>query len=227
MNLEHGGAERLPLADPLRAVCVGNGDVIVYLRPQSRTERTIQVVRRSLATGAESTLATGEFGITLSRSPDAKSIAFFRNSEIESQKQKELLVMPWTGGAAVSVATFPVFQGVNRFFSNIHGLMWLPDGNALLVASVPDRADMEEASPEVTLRRVPLAGGPVSVVGRMHLPAFARAYFGSAHYSLHPDGSRIAFTRHAGVVSEVWAIDNLLQFIQSGESLPIASPLRR
>ena len=229
VNLEHGGAERLPLAEPVRVVCVGDGDDIVYVRPQSRTgrRRIVQVVRRSLATGAESILATGPFGTSLSRSPDAKSIAFFRDSEIESQKQKELLVMPSSGGEAISVATFPLFEGVNPFFSNIHGHMWLPDGNALLVASVPDRADMEEASPEVTLRRVPLGGGPVSVVGRMGLPAFARAIFGSLHYSLHPDGSRIAFTRHAGTVSEVWAIDNLMQFIQSGESLPIASPLRR
>jgi hypothetical protein len=38
---------------------------------------------------------------------------------------------------------------------------------------------------------------------------------------LHPNGSHIAFERHAGVVSQLWAIDNLAQFIKSGRSVAV------
>jgi hypothetical protein len=42
----------------------------------------------------------------------------------------------------------------------------------------------------------------------------------SLHYSLHPDGTRLAFERHAGFIAQVWAIDNLMAVIQSGASMP-------
>ncbi len=60
----------------------------------------------------------------------------------------------------------------------------------------------------------------------MRLPAFERAFVGAFNYSLHPDGTRLAFERHAGLVAQVWALDNLLQFIQSGKSVTIVSPGR-
>jgi hypothetical protein len=44
-------------------------------------------------------------------------------------------------------------------------------------------------------------------------------FVGTRHYSLHPDGSRIAFERHAGTLSQYWAIDNLAQFIKSGAAV--------
>jgi hypothetical protein len=103
--------------------------------------------------------------------------------------------------------------------------MWLPNGRELLVARAPI-TELEETSPEITFGRVPVDGGPATEVGRMLLPAFERAYLGSMHYSLHPDGMRIVFERHAGLVAQRWAIDNLLPFIQSGAEAPVADPRR-
>jgi hypothetical protein len=37
---------------------------------------------------------------------------------------------------------------------------------------------------------------------------------------MHPGGSRVSFSRHTGFVGQVWAIDNLLAYIRTGESAP-------
>jgi len=63
---------------------------------------------------------------------------------------------------------------------------------------------------------VPLDGTAASAVARMRLPAYEGGFRAAWNYSLHPDSSRIAFERHSGLVSQVWAIDNLLSFIHSG-----------
>jgi hypothetical protein len=55
----------------------------------------------------------------------------------------------------------------------------------------------------------------------MRLPSFEGGVAGSLNYSLRPDGKRFAFERHAGSVSQFWAIDNLAQFIQSGGSVAV------
>jgi hypothetical protein len=53
------------------------------------------------------------------------------------------------------------------------------------------------------------------MLGGVVPPSNFRAWL-PPHYSPHPDGSRIAFERHAGMVSQYWAIENLAQFIRSG-----------
>jgi hypothetical protein len=58
-------------------------------------------------------------------------------------------------------------------------------------------------------------------MGRMPLPIYKGGTFGSGWYQLHPNGSRIAFQRHSGTVSQYWAIDNLAQFIRSGGSIAV------
>ena len=69
-------------------------------------------------------------------------------------------------------------------------------------------------------RREPLDGSPATEAGRFRLPSFEHAIVGSLNYTLHPTGNRVAFERHAGFVAQVWAIDNLMAFIQSGASMP-------
>jgi len=217
LSLDRGGAERLWTGSVPRAVCVGDGGEIVYLRGGSGPDAR-QVVHRSLASGGETTLYAGTDGFSLHRSPDGSKIAFVGISGNEGR----LLVMPSRGGPAATVATSPTYPSGPRRWTEFQGVMWLPNGEALLVA----RYSSEQASalasnpdirdPEVIFWRVPLDSVPASEVGRMGLPAYERAFVGAVNYSLHPDGSRIAFQRHAGLKAQVWAIDNLLPFIRSG-----------
>jgi Tol biopolymer transport system component len=208
INLDRGGPERFEVPAS-RAVCVAaEGRDIVYFRPLG--QRRYEVLRRSLMTGAETKLHDRPAEeLNLARSPDGSRIAFVEQSD----DQAHLVVMPSTGGAPVMVASSP-----RRYpWSEFQGVMWLPTGNALLVP----RKAFDDKTPDVTLWRVPLDGTAATAVGRMRLPAYERAGWLSLHYSLHPDGSRIAFERHAGMVSQYWAIDNLAQFIKSGGAVAI------
>jgi hypothetical protein len=44
-------------------------------------------------------------------------------------------------------------------------------------------------------------------------------------YTIHPDGRTFAFERHAGTAVQDRAIENLLRFIQSGESWTSVMPV--
>jgi serine/threonine protein kinase/Tol biopolymer transport system component len=234
LRLDRGGAERLTTRDGWRAVCIGDGQEIVYLRGGGKD--AIQVVRRSLSSGAEMNLYDGAASYSLDRSsldrsPDGSKIAFVGFSGDEAR----LLVMPSRGGQAVTVATSPTYRAGPRRWHEFNGHMWLPNGEGLLVARVskesvlavaanPGLTNPELSNPEIAFWRVPLDGGPAAEVGRMRLPAYDRALVGSLNYSLHPDGSRIVFQRHAGLRAQTWAVDNLLQFIQSGATAPPEPP---
>ena len=222
VDLERGGAERLPLAKPSAVQCLGNGDEVLYLRqakPGDGHSDTTHIVRRSLSTGAETVLYKGSLDM-LRRSPDGTRIAFVEKDESEGR----LCVMPSSGGEPVTIATSPVFQWMSRYPTEFKGVMWSPDGSAMLVVRRDSNTTLDETSPKVTLWRVPLDGGAEVELGQMSLPTFERAYLGAFNYSLHPDGSLMAFQRHAGLLAQVWAIDNLLPFIQSGASVPLAAP---
>jgi serine/threonine protein kinase/Tol biopolymer transport system component len=216
VSLDRGGAERLLGRGVRRAVCVGDGGEIVYLRGGNGADAG-QVVHRSLATGVETTLSE-ESSVFLDRSPDGSTIAFVGSKGNDAR----LLLMPSRGGQAVTIATSPTYPAGPRRWSEFHGIMWLPNGEGLLVARYSSEqaaavaADPDIRSPEVTFWRIPLDGVPAAEVGRMRLPAYEHSFFGSMNYSLHPDGSRVAFQRHAGLQAQVWAVDNLQQFIRSG-----------
>ncbi len=214
VDLERGGTERVPLADPQRVLCLGEGHDIVYQQTASGGPQ--RIVRRSLATGAEKTLYEGQLA-ELTRSPDGTKIAFVQIDTSEAH----LMVMPTTGGEPRSVATSPVSRQFGRVWTGFQAAMWLPDGDALLVVRQPENPSPEQLRPEVTFARVAIDSGVETQVGRVRLPAFEGGFYGALHYSLHPRGSHVAFQRHAGLVAQVWAIDNLLQFIQSGESAPL------
>jgi dipeptidyl aminopeptidase/acylaminoacyl peptidase len=212
VNLDRGGAERVRIPAS-RAVCAAESGDIVYLRALGQGR--FDVVRRSLAAGTEITLHAGSaHELSLARSPDAGKVAFV---DVRADEAR-LIVMPSTGGQAVTVASSPLKEIGGRTGHEFQGFMWLPAEDGLLVAR---DAGGSEASPEVTLWRVLLDGTPAAAVGRMRLPAYQGGFAGSGHYTLHPNGSHIAFERHAGVVSQLWAIDNLAQFIKSGRSVAV------
>jgi serine/threonine protein kinase/Tol biopolymer transport system component len=217
VNLDRGGAERLPISAS-RAVCTSEGRDVVYLRGLGQGQ--FDVVRRSNVTGADTKLHDGPASeLDLARSPDGTRIAFVEMRDNEAR----LVVMPSTGGEAVTVATSPRKPILGRLVHEFHGYMWLPTGDALLVARA---SGGDDTAPEVTLWRVWLDGTAATEAGRMRLPSYPGGVVGSLNYSLRPDGTRIAFERHAGSVSQFWAIDNLAQFIQSGASVAVPD-LRR
>ncbi|MGH9383547.1 MAG: protein kinase domain-containing protein, partial [Vicinamibacterales bacterium] len=176
VNLDRGGAERLPITT-WRAVCVGDGREIVYLRQGD-------VVRRSLVTGAETTLNDGRAedpSFSLSRSPDGMRIAFVGRSD----NQAQVLVMPATGGQAQTVATSPIYRGGPNSWTEFHGIMWLPGGEGLLIARPSDAKAFGDADPEITFWRVSFDGSPASQAGRMRLPAYEGGFRAAGNYSLH------------------------------------------
>jgi Tol biopolymer transport system component len=211
VDVQLGGSELLDFAhEPFMPIVCVNGDSreLVYLAPRNpSTDGASRVIRRSLVTGAATTLYDGATrGVTRSR--DGSMIGFTARVDGEDQE----MVMPSRGGSAATVATVA---------GKITGRpMWLPNGNGLLVVKASDSQSPGEVSPEVTLWRVPFDGAPQTEVGRVRLPPYQNADFGAGHFSLDPEGTHVAFERHAGTFAQVWAIDNLLPFIQGGASSP-------
>jgi serine/threonine protein kinase len=215
VDVDRGGIERLPLESPHRVVCLGD-EIAYYQQPAVEPHL---LLRRSLATGAETVLFGGPgtsgdpLARTLARSPDGTMLAF----EVTGGEEARLTVVPSQGGEAVVVATSPVHGASLR--TEFWGVMWLPNSRELLVVRPADFARaLEDDSPEVVLWRVSADGTSSEEVARMRLPAFEGGSVGAGHFSMNPDGSRIAFERHRGTVAQIWAIDNLLPFIQSGAS---------
>jgi Tol biopolymer transport system component len=214
VDLQRGGAARLRVAiEPFTAAaCVGNGREVVYVTPREHPEAVSEVVRQSLDTGAVTTLHDAA-RVGVIRSNDGRMIGF--TARVNNKEQ--LVVMPTSGGKAVPL-------GVSA--TNQEGAMWLPDTGGLLFVRPSDGTDPRSPSLEETFMRLPLDGGAPAEVGRVTLPPFQNARLGSRHWRLNPTASRIVFERHAGTVNQVWAIDNLLSFIQSGRPA-MARPVRR
>jgi Tol biopolymer transport system component len=213
VQLERGGVEQIDMgSQPSRPVCVG--DAIVFLRHEANN--SFAIVRRSFDTGTEITLYRGA-SRGLYRSPKGDRIAFTVHADSE-----RVYVMSAEGGRPRAVASSPVIRMGPTTLSEIQGVMWLPDGGALLLARTALTTTPND-SPEVTFWRTPIDGSESSETGRMKLPAYKGGIWGAQNYTLHPSGTRIAFERNAGFIAQEWAIDNMLQFIQSGRSVVVPS----
>jgi serine/threonine protein kinase/Tol biopolymer transport system component len=209
VDLEHGGAERLPMEETVWLVRdLGEGEQLLARSIEQGKLDLNQVVRRSSATGEETILYEGPVDL-LRCSADGTRFSFVEKAETEGR----LRVMPADGGDPLTLATSPIHDWTRWRWTEFQGAMWTPDGQALLVVR---GARGEEADP--TLWRHPIDGGEATELGSLSLPESETAYLGTFNHSLHPDGTRIAFDYHAGFVAQMWAIDGLLPFIQSGES---------
>lgn len=217
VDLERGGAE--PLEAPWGAACVGNAEAIVYgldTAPADSNREESELVLRSLSSGTERVLYASDADVNSLRvSPDDRRIAFVEIGE----EQARLLVVRVDGGEAKTVMTVPVKHEALRRLSEFKGVMWLPDGNGLLVVRHPLDQQMREVDQVVSLWRVPLDGAAPVELSILDLPD--GGFFGAFNYTLHPAGSRLAFQLHAGFLAQTWAIDNLMAFIRSGRELAL------
>ena len=178
-------------------------------------------MRHSLASGNESILYEGPVRRrTLARSMDGTQLAFM----VEDSAAARLVVMPATGGETREVMTSSYFEfpgpPVQRF-SRVLRLAWMPDGQSLLVARYPEDARDFPAEDEfelpLELWRVPVDGSAAQLIGQ--LPEQFNNSALVPNMSVHPDGRRVAFDHWVQWISQVWAIENLLQYIH-GEGSP-------
>ena len=211
-----GEVERLPLNRPDRALCVAEGEAIVYhRRVGDRSGQVGQVVRHFLSSGQESVLFEGG-GRSMARSLDGRHLAFIVADSVVAR----LVVMPSTGGEPRELMTSSYYEYPGRLiqrWAKLIDVAWMPDGQHLLVVkSAEDPAEGQSyAVDEVPyeLWRVPIDGGAAQMIGR--LPEQFKSVRSVRDMSVHPDGTRLAFGVSEGWVMQVWAIENLLQHIHA------------
>jgi Tol biopolymer transport system component len=163
-----------------------DGKCIYYIRGDQT------IVMHNLETHRERDLYRTDLNIyRLSMSPDGKKLAFFEADE--PIRPNVVKTMPTLGGKPSELYTLK--EG-NRFSWGV-GLSWTPDGDHIIVGA-PDAPDKPDQ-----LWIIPTDGGE-----HRKLDLKARV----SHFSLHPDGRRIAFTKYEpGGGEEVWVMENFLR----------------
>jgi Tol biopolymer transport system component len=160
-----------------------------------------RVMRREMASGEARDLYRTQEDVELddlALSPDGRQLAFVVSNWNRKPNTFVLMVMPSYGGAPRELLRSEQF---------IAALTWTRDGRHLLTVRNSDSGPTE-------LWSVPVDGGEPQLSG-LPMPGEAAVPHSVA---LHPDGRRIAFSRHTGPIEELWVIKNLL---------PTAQPPRR
>ena len=229
VNVRDTSVERLPIALPALSpffpvLCVGDGEEIIYVPtsypPGVPTAAPPSIIRRSLASGRETTLFKGAVE-ALARSMDGNRLAFVTvdpNADVA-----RLVTMPAAGGdVSADVMTSGTYQYQGGRAPLIRDVVWMPSGDRLLVAranegeSVTNRTQRLMLSDLLSLWEVPLTGAAPRKLGLLPLPKVELAFPGPTSLTVHPDGKRLAFQSREGFVQQTWAIDNLFQFIKAG-----------
>jgi Tol biopolymer transport system component len=164
-----------------------DGQAIFYVArmPVNVDGKTIALVRKDLATGAETQLSLGpHLGLTIS--PDGTRLAYVRRNG--PTKSMILYVRDVGSGEVSELWRMSEADGVA-----IRTPAWTPDGRYLLVAK-----DLKQGS---ELWRVPSNGGPAE---RLHF--FSDSTGG---FVVHPSGTRMAFTQERKTY-ELWVLENFL-----------------
>jgi hypothetical protein len=90
--------------------------------------------------------------------------------------------------------------------------VWMPSGDRILAVR-STRSSTNEMP--FALWDVPLTGAAPRRLGLLPVPNF-RGGYGVSGMRVQPDGKRLEFQFHEGLVEQTWAIDNLFQFIKAG-----------
>ena len=204
VNVKDSSVQRLPIApSPYdRALCVGDGEEIIYVPRRAAWPTPPSIVRRSLASGREVTLFTGAINIdSVARSMDGKRLAFITSINPEPPYGYRVVTLSADGGDISTVMMSARAQVLSK-------LVWMPSGDRLLVVHW-------ESSTKYLLWEVPLTGAAPRKLGYLPVPDFDGGY-GVGSLSVHPDGKLLAFDFHEGFLQQTWAIENLFQFIKAG-----------
>ena len=214
VNVSGASVQRVSLT-AIETRCVGDGEIVYTPRGRG------SIIRRSLASGRETTLFTGE-ARGLARSMDGTRLAFV--TPHPNGRDYRLVTMPAAGGeVSADLMTAGTFQAGPQRVPLIFNPVWMPRGDRLIVTRLDDSVMTVNGEPqgqgvlwEEPLWEVPLTGAAPRRVGHLRLPGVAGRSRGISSLTVHPDGTQLAFQRDEGFVSQNWAIDNLFQFIKAG-----------
>jgi Tol biopolymer transport system component len=207
VNVKDASVQRLSVApgDPRFTLCVGDGEEIIYVASGS-------VVRRSLASGRETTLFNGNVR-AVTRSMDGGRLAVVAVDP--NGDGYRLVTMSATGGD-VSADLLPSGTSLEikvdpqYTFRLSQNVVWMPGGDRLLAVLFEKGASVvDQKTPPLWLWEVPLTGAAPRKL------AFPKVAFWGA-LTVHPDGKQLAFQTNEGSLQQTWAIDNLAQFIKAG-----------
>jgi hypothetical protein len=207
VNVKDASVQRLPIAPSgyHRSLCVGDGEEILYV--PARPADPNSIVRRSLASGRETTLFTGPVALnSLERSVDGKRLAFI-TSEPNGRGYRVVTLSAAGGDISAHMSSAPGDILVK--------VVWMPSGDRLLAVrwKLPQNRSPQE---EFSLWEVPLTGAAPRKLGLLPVPRVPDG-IGVGTLSVYPDGKRLAFSVQEGSVQQTWAIDNLFQFIKAGK----------
>jgi hypothetical protein len=214
VNVKDGSAQRLPISLPpvspfFPVLCAADGDEIIYVPiayPPGAPAAEPSIIRRSLATGRETTLFKGAVQM-LARSMDGNRLAFVTidpNADVA-----RVVTMSATGGdISATVFTSGTYEYQGGRAPHIRDVVWMPGGDRLLLA-------VNESTASMALWEVPIMGSTSRKLGSLPLPKKG-LFPGATRLSVHPDGKQFAFQSREGFVRQTWAIENLMQFIKAG-----------
>lgn len=206
VNVNDASVQRLSLDAPIGVVCAGAQDV-VYVRG----DRGNSIIRRSLDSGRESVLFTGDVR-SIARSKDGTRLAFV----IREPGGARLVTMPSDGGS-VSADLMKAGYAAEGQVPLIQNIAWMPDGKRLLVVRVDDEfaGAKEWVQRPLWMWDVPVDGSPARRLGLLPMSKITGYFAGLPSISVHPDGTQLAYQSHEGYVEQTWSIDNLAQFIKA------------
>ncbi|MEK7408095.1 MAG: tetratricopeptide repeat protein [Acidobacteriota bacterium] len=150
-------------------------------------------------------MADVRMAVSMALSGDGRRLALAVLSE--DRRATSIRVVPVTGGEVREIFRAEPAEEANRQ----GGIAWTPDGRYVIFER-PASGDKQE------LWRVPADGGAAESLGLMMDQI--------THPSLHPDGSRIAFTAASGA-REVWMLTNLLARLAPGPAHPAGFSVRQ
>jgi Tetratricopeptide repeat/WD40-like Beta Propeller Repeat len=197
------------------ARCLGDGQEIIHLRAAGNPwVRPGSIVRRSLASGRETTLYEGAFA-PLALSMDGSRLAFAAS---EPTSGRRILVTMSAQGGDLSADVMPA--GIRQPpEAVIYNAAWMPSGDRLLI-DARDAGESYDWAKQLQvpfwLWDVPLTGAAPRRLGLLPLPKVEGTFYGPVSFSVHPNGKLLAFQTHEGLVRQTWALDNLFQFIKAG-----------
>jgi hypothetical protein len=214
VDTKDGSVQRLPVvpSPAFAPLCVAGGEEIIYLPSSTAIEQRV-LVRRSLASGRETTLFEGAVHAFAGSADETQLAVVSVNPKGDTAR---LFTMSAAGGnVSADLMTFPGKLAGNRFYSRLHDIVWIPSGDRLLVFLADEKTFLTKQWP-IGIWEVPLTGAAPRKIGLLPLPNVQGTFLGVRSFSMHPDGKLIAFQSHEGVVEQTWAIDNLFQFIKVG-----------